>query len=277
MFGRLTGAVGSLWSANADKKPTKIDQQHTVKEEVDSEYGFVSVHEEEDEDAYIFVDDSRSSASEGSRESDFEDVDLPPSSEKDYDVVGPQIPAFSDEIHEGSLVETHLALIHSSKLDDQGKKETVSLVTKLIALCFKEQKLVRPKTLNLLASLLKRDLKLEQSLDECKQIIESMIQFMTSGAGDIGQVKEDEMKKYLDLGTDPQRDQDRIAYTIRLCKLTQKLNKDDDLRYENLSGLNLKGLDFSNVKMNGADLTRTGLTPADFADEKKIRQAKFSK
>jgi hypothetical protein len=275
MFGRLTGAVGSLWSASAVKKVTQPDdQQHTVKEEVDSEYGFVSVHVEEDEDAYIFVDDSRSSASEASRESDFEDVDLPPSSERDYDVVDLQIPVFSDEIHEGSL-ETHLALIRSSPHDDQGKKDTVSLIIRLISSCCNidgKIRTIRPKTLNLLASILNRDLKLEKPLEECKLIIQSMIQFMSSEEGEI---KEDQIRSYLDLNTEWNREQ--ISHILKWCKVVQKLNKDDDLKNQDLSGLNLKGLDFSNVDMRYADLTRTGLSPADFAHQKKIRQAKFSK
>lgn len=272
MFGRLTGAMGFRWPASTAEKTTQTGQQHTVREEQlgdESEYGFVSRHGEKDEDIYVFIDDTKSSTSKSSNESDFEDVELP-ADEQGYDAVS----HLFEETHEGSSVETDLALIHASKLDDQGKKETVSLVISLISSCLKTSaqiKIIKPKTLNLLASILKRDLKIEQTLEECKQIIQSMIKFMRSEEGEI---KEDKIRNYLDLNIDWNREQ--ISHILKWCKVVQKLNKDGDLRGEDLSGLNLKGLDFSNVKMNGANLTQTGLTPADFADRKKVRQANFS-
>lgn len=182
------------------------------------------------------------------------------------------------DIQESPL--SSLQIIHSLRLDNKAK-DFLRMVIDRIASCLSGQnREFRTETVQVLASLVGRELKL-QSMDlNPKTLIQDMARFLIAfdGKGFSIDKNATELKKHLGVefvAGEAVKDREHIGFVVRWNRLIDKLNANGSFVSADFSAMDLSGLDFSNLNMNHSDFTRAILTGTQF-DGCSVNYAKFS-
>lgn len=183
------------------------------------------------------------------------------------------------DIQESPL--SSLQLIHSLKLDNKAKDFLRMVIDKLASCLSGQNRELRVETVQVLASLVVRQLKLESMPDlDAKVVIQDMARFLIVGDGKGFSIDKnaDELKKHLGVefvAGEAVRDREHIGFVVRWSRLIEKLNANGNFIGADFSAMDLSGLDFSNLNMNHSSFISAILTGTQF-DGCSMSYANFS-